>query len=148
MSVTSVVGVASARQISDYSSGASTGGFVSSSSGGSSGFVSSSSSSSGGGDGYGGQQQQTTTQRKCTPFYETQTRDQCESYTDRVCTTTHRENCQNVPLQTCSAQVNSKGGRKCFDVNEQRCQLREQVQMQTIQVPITVQKCQKQTGMF
>ena len=35
-------------------------------------------------------------EKKCYPTYETKYRKQCEDYTEKVCRTTHNEQCQDV----------------------------------------------------
>lgn len=93
--------------------------------------------SSYGGDSYGQQQQQ------CTTFDETKYQEHCEDFEERICTTSQRESCQDVRDQACSGVVTSKQNRKCFDVTERRCTLKEDVRMETIQMPVTIQKCRK-----
>lgn len=90
------------------------------------------------GDSYG-QRQET----RCTPYWENVAQKRCEPYTERTCTTTQRESCTDVADQNCRAVVSSKQFRKCFNVTEQNCGLREDVQFDTIQVPVVVQKCQR-----
>jgi len=79
----------------------------------------------------------------CTPYYETKFKEYCEAYTDRVCRTTHQEECMDVPAQNCRAVMTNQQQRKCFEVEEIVCKLREDVKYQTIQVGFTVQKCNK-----
>merc|ERR1712018_447184 len=61
----------------------------------------------------------------CKPIYDTVYKEYCESYYDRICRTTHQQK------------------RKCFEVEEVVCKLREDVKYQTVQVGFTVQKCNK-----
>jgi len=87
-------------------------------------------------DGYGGK-------TVCTPYFDTVFQEFCESYTDRVCRTTHEERCTDAPDQNCRAVVTNQQNRKCFDVTELVCKLREDVKYETVQVGFTVQKCHK-----
>merc|ERR1712018_675341 len=87
-------------------------------------------------DGYGGK-------TVCTPYFDTVFQEFCESYSDRVCRTTHQERCTDVPDQNCRAVVTNQQNRKCFDVTELVCKLREDVKYETVQVGFTVQKCHK-----
>ncbi len=48
--------------------------------------------------------------------------------------------------ENCSGVVTSKTGRKCFDVTEQRCSLKEEVKTRTIPVEIPIMKCKKAFG--
>merc|ERR1719305_1756317 len=61
----------------------------------------------------------------CTPTYDMVYKELCESYFDRVCRTTNQQK------------------RKCFEVDEVVCKLREDVKYQTVQVGFTVQKCSR-----
>merc|ERR1712018_798197 len=87
-------------------------------------------------DGYGGK-------TVCTPYFDTVFQEFCESYSDRVCRTTHQERCTDVPDQNCRAVVTNQQNRKCFEVTELVCKLREDVKYETVQVGFTVQKCHK-----
>nr|ABU41045.1 hypothetical protein [Lepeophtheirus salmonis] len=80
---------------------------------------------------------------KCTPYYDTVYDNKCQSYTDRVCTTQHQENCFDVPGETCKAILASKQVRKCFNVTELLCSLKEDVEYEVIQATVTVQNCHK-----
>ncbi len=74
-------------------------------------------------------------QQKC--YYdETKYTEHCENFEKHTCT--HRESCSDVRDQNCRGVVSVKQVRKCFDVTEQRCSLKE-----TNQMPVTVQKCRK-----
>jgi len=79
----------------------------------------------------------------CTPVFDTVFQEFCESYFDRVCRTTHQEKCVDVPDQNCRAVMTNQQKRKCFEVDEVVCKLREDVKYQTVQVGYTVQKCSK-----
>merc|ERR1712210_141850 len=89
-------------------------------------------------DGYGGKV-------VCTPTYDMVYKELCESYFDRVCRTTYQEKCVDVPDQNCRAVMTNQQKRKCFEVDEVVCKLREDVKYQTVQVGFTVQKCSKVT---
>merc|ERR1712186_86890 len=91
-------------------------------------------------DGYGGKQDCPYGQERVT---KTVFKEFCEAYTDRVCRTTHGESCTDVPDKNCRAVVTNQQNRKCFDVTELVCKLREDVKYETVQVGFTVQKCHK-----
>merc|ERR1712190_187789 len=91
-------------------------------------------------DGYGGKQDCPYGQERVT---KTVFKEFCEAYTDRVCRTTHEESCTDVPDKNCRAVVTNQQNRKCFDVTELVCKLREDVKYETVQVGFTVQKCHK-----
>merc|ERR1711978_265680 len=79
----------------------------------------------------------------CKPVYDTIYKEYCENYYDRICRTTHQEKCTDVPDQHCNAVLTNQQKRKCFEVEEVVCKLREDVKYQTVQVGFTVQKCNK-----
>merc|ERR1712039_296333 len=79
----------------------------------------------------------------CKPVYDTWYKEYCENYYDRICRTTHKEKCTDVPDQHCNAVLTNQQKRKCFEVEEVVCKLREDVKYQTVQVGFTVQKCNK-----
>ncbi len=93
--------------------------------------------------GYGDNDGYAQPQQKCQYYDETKYTEHCEDFEERTCTTTHRESCSDVRDQNCRGVVSAKQVRKCFDVTEQRCSLKEDVRMETIQMPVTVQKCRK-----
>merc|ERR1711963_1223463 len=70
----------------------------------------------------------------CKPIYDTVYKEYCESYYDRICRTTHKEKCTDVPYQHCDAVLTNQQKRKCFEVEEVVCKLREDVKYQTVQV--------------
>ncbi|CAB4057483.1 unnamed protein product [Lepeophtheirus salmonis] len=76
----------------------------------------------------GGSSQSSNAEMKCTPYYDTVYDNKCQSYTDRVCTTQHQENCFDVPGETCKAILASK---------------QEDVEYEVIQATVTVQNCHK-----
>merc|ERR1719414_803507 len=90
------------------------------------------------GDNYDGNSGQ-----KCYPTYETKYIEQCESYDEKVCYTSHSEQCKDVAGKKCKAIHTSQQERKCFDVNELLCALKETVQYEEIPAVFTVQKCHK-----
>merc|ERR1712241_1514381 len=53
------------------------------------------------------------------------------------------EQCKDVMGKKCKAIQTSKQDRKCFDVNEMLCSLKENVQYEEIPAVFTVQKCHK-----
>merc|ERR1711978_59223 len=57
--------------------------------------------------------------------------------------TIYKEKCTDVPDQHCNAVLTNQQKRKCFEVEEVVCKLREDVKYQTVQVGFTVQKCNK-----
>merc|ERR1712198_492574 len=79
----------------------------------------------------------------CYPTYETKYKEQCESYDEKVCYTSHTEQCKDVAGRKCKAIHTSKQERKCFDVNELLCSLKENVQYEEIPAVFTIQKCHK-----
>jgi len=98
-----------------------------------------SSSSEHGIDNYGDD----STGQNCYPTYETKYKEQCESYNEKVCYTSHKEQCKDVMGKKCKAMQTSMQDRKCFDVNEMLCSLKETVQYEEIPAVFTVQKCHK-----
>merc|ERR1711864_52260 len=84
---------------------------------------------------YGGQ--------KCYPTYETKYKEQCEDYSEKVCYTTQRESCNDIQRKKCKAIQTLKHERKCYDVNEMLCSLKENVQYEEVPAVFTVQKCHK-----
>merc|ERR1711862_81841 len=92
---------------------------------------------------YGGDSYADNSGQKCYPTYETKYKKQCESYDEKVCYTTHLEACEPVVGKKCKAIQTSKQERKCFDVNELLCSLKENVQYEEIPAVFTVQKCHK-----
>jgi hypothetical protein len=79
----------------------------------------------------------------CTPYYETVYTDRCEQVNDRVCTTSFKEDCEDVQDQNCRAIVSGSQHRQCFNVSEEICTLKEEVQYDVVQAIFTVQKCTK-----
>jgi len=84
-------------------------------------------------------------EKKCYPTYETKYRKQCEDYNEKVCRTTHNEQCQDVASKRCKAIKTSRDERKCHNVNELLCSLKESVQHEEIPAVFTVQKCHEVT---
>merc|ERR1711981_343804 len=84
-------------------------------------------------------------EKKCYPTYETKFREACEDYSEKVCYTTQKESCTDVPGQKCKAIQTLKQERKCFNVNEMLCSLKENVQYEEIPAVFTIQKCHKIT---
>merc|ERR1740136_639985 len=68
-------------------------------------------------------------------------KEKCENYQEKVCYTTHNERCQDVMGKKCKAIKSSKHERKCYDVTELLCSLKEDVQYEEIPAVFTVQKC-------
>merc|ERR1712110_975234 len=84
-------------------------------------------------------------EKKCYPTHETKFREACEDYSEKVCYTTQKESCTDVPGQKCKAIQTLKQERKCFNVNEMLCSLKENVQYEEIPAVFTIQKCHKVT---
>merc|ERR1719410_3391202 len=95
------------------------------------------SSSSGHDDNYDG----SNAGQNCYPTFETKYKEQCESYNEKVCYTSHKEQCKDVMGKKCKAIHTSTQERKCFDVQELLCSLKETVQHEEIPAVFTVQKC-------
>jgi len=93
-------------------------------------------------DAYG---KKTEYETKCTPVLETVHEERCENYNEKVCYSNHEESCIDVEDQTCHGIVASKEVRKCFNVTELLCGLKEEVRYQQVQAVFTVQKCHKVT---
>ena len=91
----------------------------------------------GGGTGMGGGDYQ------CRTVFDNEQSEHCEPYTERICRTIQKESCTDVQDQTCRAIVTSQQGRKCFNVTEMLCNLKEDIQYEVVQVGFTVQKCHK-----
>ncbi len=96
--------------------------------------------------GYGGGGDEYAKQPKCSYYDETHYKEHCEEYYEKLCTTTHKESCKDVKDKNCNGVVSSKQVRKCFDVTELRCSLKEDVKLETVQLPVTVQKCRRRPG--
>jgi hypothetical protein len=94
---------------------------------------------------YGTKSEYGTTTR-CTPYEETVYVDRCEHYNEQVCYTTHQEQCEDVHDQNCRAIVSGAQTRKCFNVTELICGLKEEVQYEVVNAVFTVQKCHKVSG--
>merc|ERR1719167_1826379 len=92
----------------------------------------SSDSSEYGEDSYGEDSYGKNAGQKCYPTYETKYKKQCESYDEKVCRTSHKEQCIDVAGKKCKAIHTSQQERKCFDVNELLCSLKENVQYEEI----------------
>lgn len=82
-------------------------------------------------------------QTRCYPYYENHPIDKCENYTEKICRTSHKERCTDVPDKNCKAIVSSGQIRKCFNVTEIICSLKEDIKYEVIQVPYAIQKCHK-----
>merc|ERR1712140_58756 len=65
----------------------------------------------------------------------------CEDYQEKVCRTMHKEKCEDVHGKKCKAIKSSKHERKCYDVTELLCSLKESVQYEEVPAVFTVQKC-------
>ncbi|TRY74597.1 hypothetical protein TCAL_00597 [Tigriopus californicus] len=82
-------------------------------------------------------------QTRCYPYYENHPIDKCENYTEKICRTSQKEHCKDVPDKNCKAIVSSGQIRKCFNVTEIICSLKEDIKYEVIQVPYAIQKCHK-----
>merc|ERR1711963_40052 len=82
-------------------------------------------------------------QQKCRQVEEVVYTEKCEDYTDKLCFTTFEEQCNDVRDQTCRATVSSSQSRKCFNVIETRCILKEDVSNEVVEAITFVQRCSK-----
>jgi len=67
--------------------------------------------------------------------------DKCVDYEEKTCYTQNEENCVYKPFQNCSGVIETKVQRKCFDVKELICGLKESVDYFTLQEDYQVQLC-------
>merc|ERR1712203_1254609 len=58
-----------------------------------------------------------------------------------VCVTQPEEECKPVPFRNCTGVIETKQDRRCFDVTELICGLKEEVQFDTIVEEFQVQLC-------
>jgi len=79
----------------------------------------------------------------CTFVDEVEYKEKCEPYTDKVCYTSHEEFCEDVYDQTCRSFISKSQIRKCFNVTETVCTLKEDVSYEVIDAVFTVQKCSR-----
>jgi len=87
-------------------------------------------------NGYGSNQ-------KCTYVDEVEYTEKCEEYLDQICYTTYDELCDDIYDQTCRAIVAKNQVRKCFNVTETVCALKEEITYELIDAVFTVQKCSR-----
>jgi len=80
-------------------------------------------------------------QPRCTMVDKVEYKDVCEPYTERVCVTQPEEECKPVPFRNCTGVIETKQDRRCFDVTELICGLKEEVQFDTIVEEFQVQLC-------
>jgi hypothetical protein len=80
-------------------------------------------------------------QPRCTMVDKVEYKDVCEPYTEMTCVTQNEEDCNRVSFNTCTGVIESKQDRRCFDVTELVCGLKEQVQFNTIVEEFQVQLC-------
>ena len=80
-------------------------------------------------------------QPRCTMVDKVEYKDVCEPYTERVCVTQPEEECRPVPFRNCTGVIETKQDRRCFDVTELICGLKEEVQFDTIVEEFQVQLC-------
>jgi len=67
--------------------------------------------------------------------------DKCENYTETICYTNHKETCQQDWLKNCTGIIQTKVERKCFNVLELVCSLREDILYQTLKETYQIQRC-------
>jgi hypothetical protein len=79
----------------------------------------------------------------CTFVDEVEYKEKCEPYKDKVCYTSHEEMCEDVYDQTCRSFISKSQIRKCFNVTETVCTLKEDVSYEVIDAVFTVQKCSR-----
>ena len=65
-------------------------------------------------------------QPRCTMVDKVEYKDVCEPYTERVCVTQPEEECKPVPFRNCTGVIETKQDRRCFDVTELICGLKEE----------------------
>jgi len=80
-------------------------------------------------------------QPRCTMVDKVEYKDVCEPYTERTCVTQNEEDCNRVSFNTCTGVIESKQDRRCFDVTELVCGLKEEVQFDTVVEEFQVQLC-------
>jgi len=80
---------------------------------------------------------------KCKYVDEVEYDEKCEPYKDRVCYTHHEEKCDEVVDKICRPFVYKGQTRKCFNVTETVCTLKEEVTYEVIDAIFTVQKCNR-----
>ena len=68
------------------------------------------------------------------------------NFSDNICYTTYTEHCDDIHDHTCRAVVSKNEVRKCFNVTETVCALKEEVSYEIIDAVITVQKCRRVPG--
>lgn len=78
---------------------------------------------------------------RCTYVDEVEYKEKCEDYKDKVCYTSYDEYCEDVYDQTCRSFVSKSQTRKCFNVTETVCTLKEDISYEVIDAVFTVQKC-------
>jgi len=67
--------------------------------------------------------------------------DVCVPWQEELCYTQSREECKQVPSRNCTANVVTNVDRKCFDVTEMLCSLKQNINYEGIQEKYQVQKC-------
>jgi len=80
---------------------------------------------------------------KCKYVDDIEYDEKCEPYTDKVCYTHHEEKCNEIVDKTCRPFVYKSQTRKCFNVTETVCTLKEEVTYEVIDAIFTVQKCNR-----
>jgi len=78
---------------------------------------------------------------RCTMMDKVEYKDVCEPYMEKVCVTQPKEDCRPVPFRNCTGVIETKQDRRCFDVTELVCGLKEEVQFDTIVEEFSVQLC-------
>ena len=78
---------------------------------------------------------------RCTMVDKVEYKDVCEPYMEKICVTQNKEQCHEVPFKNCTGIIETKQDRRCFDVTELVCGLKEEVQFDTIVEEFSVQLC-------
>merc|ERR1719319_1086573 len=68
-------------------------------------------------------------------------KDVCEPYMEKICVTQNKEQCHEVPFKNCTGIIETKQDRRCFDVTELVCGLKEEVRFDTLVEEFSVQLC-------
>jgi len=80
---------------------------------------------------------------KCKFVDEIEYEERCEEFKDRICHTSYDEYCEDIYDQTCFSFVSKSQIRKCFNVTETVCTLKEDINYEVIDAVFTVQKCSR-----
>ena len=86
-------------------------------------------------DSYGDQEPSCHTEQKV--LFE----DKCETYTETTCYTQNKEKCEEDWLKNCTGIIQTKVDRRCFNVIELLCSLKEDILYQTLRETYQIQRC-------